>query len=66
MGGRGGNVQSNNDNADRWDWIKDVEDYRLQNYIKRSMYLEGKKDPSGRSIHDVAYWAEKELERRKK
>ncbi len=38
MGGRGGSVQKNNDNADRWDWIRDVEDYRLKNYIKRSMF----------------------------
>jgi hypothetical protein len=66
MGGRGGNVQKSTNNADRWDWLKDVEDNRLKNYIKKSMYLEGKADPLGRSIHHVAYWAEKELERRKK
>ena len=62
MGGRGLNQERKN--PDRWDWLQDVETYRLKNYINRSTYLGGKPDPTGRSIHDVAYWAEKELERR--
>lgn len=66
MGGRGGDVQKIKENSDRWDWLQDVEDNRLENYIKRSMYLEGQADPTGRAIHDVGYWAEKELLRRKK
>tara|TARA_B100000614_G_scaffold121254_1_gene108615 strand:- start:128 stop:322 length:195 start_codon:yes stop_codon:yes gene_type:complete len=63
MGGRGLNHQRKN--TDRWDWLQDVETQRLKNYINRSTYLSGKPDPTGRSIHDVAYWAEKELEKRK-
>lgn len=65
MGGRGGDVQKKEDNKDRWAWLIDVEDRRLENYVKRSMYLEGKADPAGRSIHDVGYWAGKELARRR-
>lgn len=63
MGGRGLNQKSHH--PDRWDWLQDVETHRLQNYINRSTYLTGKPDPTGRSIHHVAYWAQKELERRK-
>ena len=64
MGGRGSNKKPKY--LDRWDWLKDVSDKRLRNYVKRSTYLSGKPDPTGRSIHDVGYWAEKELSKRGK
>ena len=63
MGGRGKIKKIKN--KDRWSWLEDVSDQRLNKYIKRSMYLSGSGDPQGRSIHDVAYWAGKELQRRK-
>jgi len=64
MGGRGSSKKQKYQG--RWDWLEDVEDSRLRNYIKRSTYLTDKPDPTGRAIHDVAYWAEKELARRGK
>jgi len=64
MGGRGSKKKPRNE--DRWDWIKDVPDNRLKNYVKRSSYLNDRPDPTGRSIHDVAFWAQKELDRRGK
>lgn len=49
---------------ERWDWLQEVDTNRLKNYIKRSNYLTNQADPEGRSIHDVGFWAEKELARR--
>ena len=63
MGGRGFKAKKHED-SETWKWLRDVDDKRLENYIKRSNYLENKADPQGRSIHDVAYHAEKELARR--
>ncbi len=62
MGGRGRKQEPKNRNS--WEWLKDVETDRLENYIKRSRYLGDKPDPQGRSIHDVGYHAERELKRR--
>jgi hypothetical protein len=64
MGGRGKKLKHFPD-GDSWQWLQDVNDDRLQNYIKRSNYLADKKDPQGRSIHDVAFHAERELKRRR-
>ena len=81
MGGRGagvggvGNVGQDSSKYyrdERWDWLKEVPNKRLENYIKRADFLKkfyGKDgrpncDPQGRSIGSVGYWAKKELERR--
>lgn len=66
MGGRGGHFEADKEieREDTWEWLKDVETKRLKKYIKRSKYLENQYDPQGRSIHDVGFWAQKELNRR--
>lgn len=67
MGGRGKNNYQNDGISERFSWVKDVSTDRLQGYIARSNYLGGDKngDPQGRSIHVVAYYAQKELDSRK-
>ena len=65
MGGRGRIQKDDQNYGDRWNWIKDVSENRLKNYIKRSTYVGDRPDPAGRSIHDVAFHAEKELSRRR-
>lgn len=64
MGGRGMIVKEVIPEG-RWKWLREVETGRLENYIKRSRFLGEKSDPQGRSIHDVAFYAQKELIRRK-
>ena len=64
MGGRGLDTSNNSSDKDKWQWLRDVESSRLEKYIKRSLYLGDKPDPKSRSIHDVAYHAERELKRR--
>jgi len=56
MGGRGRNIQ----NKDRWDWVKELSDSRLESYGKMSSY----KDPA--DLRKVALnWAcVQEFERR--
>lgn len=65
MGGRGSNKSKKFLDGDRWKWLQEVDQNRLKNYIKKSNYLAGKSDPQGRSIHDVAFHAERELKRRR-
>lgn len=65
MGGRGAEQSKKYEDGDRWKWLQEVDQTRLENYIKRSNYLHGKSDPHGRSIHDVAFHAEREIKRRR-
>jgi hypothetical protein len=65
MGSRG-KIAEDKTISERWNWLDDVSDERLRAYIKRADYLEDKKDPQGRDIHSVGYYARKVLEKRGK
>ena len=65
MGGRGkDNGEKDNSIPERFGWLSEVSSDRLRAYSARAGHVGQARDPQGRQIHVVGYYADKELQRR--